>query len=168
MAQHEHFNWGENLQQARGTNPKIWKLYLEQFLRGARFDGPTHREDIAGIIEDEIKWGADMVGLFGSRARRDHEPLRSDVDLLVVSPIASYVGQQERMGLGEGVHIVRVSPSTYERYITNTQEGNSEADERMHDIVHGAVLIWKRDKENYSPPGPEVRRRLQDLDKERN
>ncbi len=168
----KHYNWRPNLLRAAeaepddlrklleliGTVPKNEKLLAQKILEegktpGEYFDGPTHYFDVIQIMCKLTKDpGVKAIGIFGSRVRREHEPLRSDTDIYVINdtPI-EYDWSESRgptasrktyrhVGVGNGINIQECTSENWKQVLNDP----TSVDKKTHEVMSSVHWLWIR------------------------
>jgi len=155
-----HYNWRSqlNLEAERG-NAKARKIIREGQSPGKYFDGKTHLFDLIKVMRQlKTDPGVKAIGIFGSRLKQNHEPLRSDIDIFVIndtpngyewSPSRGPTWTREthrHEGIGQGINIQEVNTENWNKVASDPNSVNSQT----YEVCKSARWLWV--KSGYNPP----------------
>jgi len=139
--QRTHHNWSLELNRiAKRGDVVAQKIIAEAVSPGEYFDGPTHFYDLIHAVKELKKDpGVQAIGIFGSRRRKEHVVLESDVDILVIndtpiiydwSPSQGSTASRKTYryaGIAKGINIQECTSAYWYQAIRNPESINEIA-----------------------------------------
>lgn len=155
-----HYNWKTELKwSAKKGNVLAQRILDESREPGEYFDGNTHFFDLIHVLRKlKNDPGVMALGIFGSRLRKEHQPLESDIDILVIndtpiihdwSPSQGPTSNRDTYrftGIANGINIQECSTENWRQTANNP----SSVDKKTYETTKSVHWLWIKPGYNLS------------------